>query len=281
MLKIAAVIVKYGEHTSVIMDNVTILLKLGVDIFLVDNSSSFDSYYENLNIVYIHNQNNNGLSGGLNAGIKCAIKNGAEYLLLLDQDTILNYDKLKDYFSESIRLLEDKKIACCGPSFIDMKFGKKHGFANYSFLKISAKPSNKLSVSCLYLMTSGTIIRKDVFDVVGLMDESLFIDYIDIEWCLRARSMGYKIFGLGKFEFLHNVGDSVKNILWLKVPVHNQFRLYYQTRNFIYLLRRNYIPFYWKVCETLYGFRRTFFYLIINRKNLLFISKGLHDGFKR
>jgi rhamnosyltransferase len=281
MSKIAAIIVKYGEGTQVISDNIIVLLKLGVDIFLVDNSLNFDPSYGELNINYIHNYNNNGLAGGLNAGIKCAIKNGSEFLLLLDQDTILKIETLKEYFSESTRLLEDKKIACCGPSFIDIKFGKKHGFANYGFLKINAKPTHESAVSCLYLMTSATMISKDVFNVVGLMDESLFIDYIDVEWCLRARSRGYNILGLSEFEFLHNVGDSVKNILWLKVPVHNKFRLYYQTRNFIYLFRRGYIPFYWKVCELIYEFKRAFFYLIIDRKNLFVLLKGFQDGFKK
>lgn len=281
MLKITAVIVKYGELSQVILDNIRILSKLGVEIFLVENSLIIDSSCDELNIKHIHNRNNNGLAGGLNAGIKSAINDGADFLLLLDQDTILNVESLKEYMLESTRLLRDKKIACCGPAFIDLKFGKKHGFANYGFLKINAKPSNSSAVACLYLMTSCTMIRKDVFDEVGLMDETLFIDYIDIEWCLRAKSMGYRILGLSRFEFLHNVGDSVKNILWFNAPVHNQFRLYFQTRNLIYLFRRGYIPFYWKVCEALYGFRRTFFYIIISSKNLFVVLKGLQDGFKR
>jgi rhamnosyltransferase len=281
MLNIAAVIVKYGDYTQVIFNNVDILAKLGVKIFLVENSLILDSSCNCLNVKYIHNRNINGLAGGLNAGIKSAIKDGADFLFLLDQDTILNFESLKNYFLTSTRLLEDKKVACCGPSFVDLKFGKKHGFANYGFLKINAKPSDHLTVSCLYLMTSGTMIRKDVFDVIGLMDESLFIDYIDIEWCLRSRSMGYRVMGLSEFEFIHNVGDYVKNILWFRVPVHNKFRLFFQTRNLIYLCGRNYIPFYWKLCEVFYGLKRTIFYSMINIENLFTIFKGFRDGFKR
>ncbi len=279
-MKIAAVIVKYGEYTPVILNNLDALLKLDVFVILVDNSLLLDPPCNRLNIKYIHNQNNNGLAGGLNAGIKYAINNGAYYLFLLDQDTILNLESLKNYLVESTSLLEDKSIACCGPSFIDMKDGKRHGFANYGFLKIKAKPSDELSVSCLYLMTSATMIKKEVFDMVGLMDETLFIDYIDIEWCLRAISMGYKVVGLSKFKFLHNVGDSVRNIFWFKVPVHSKTRLYYQTRNFVYLLKRSYVPIYWKFCEMFHAIKRTCFYCIIDKYNMKIILKGLHDGIK-
>jgi rhamnosyltransferase len=280
MLKIAAVIVKYGKYNQVLLDNLSILAKIGVDIFLVENSLVLESSSNVGNVNYIHNRNNNGLAGGLNAGISSAIRGGAEFIFLLDQDTILDIEMLKKYFLESSSVLEDKKNACCGPSFVDMKFGKKHGFANYSFLKIKSKPSEDLTVSCLYLMTSGTIIRKDVFDVVGLMDESLFIDYVDIEWCLRARGMGYKVIGLSEFEFLHNVGDYVRNILWFKVPVHSKSRLYFQVRNLVYLAKRSYIPFYWKLCEALYGIKRAIFYCLIDCGNLFIMFKGFRDGFK-
>lgn len=280
MLKIAAVIVKYGKYNQVLLDNLSILAKIGVDIFLVENSLVLESSSNVGNVNYIHNRNNNGLAGGLNAGISSAIRGGAEFIFLLDQDTILNFEMLKKYFLESSSVLKDKKNACCGPSFVDMKFGKKHGFANYGFLKIKSKPSEDWTVSCLYLMTSGTIIRKDVFDVVGLMDESLFIDYVDIEWCLRARGMGYKVIGLSEFEFLHNVGDYVKNILWFKVPVHSKLRLYFQVRNLVYLTKRRYIPFYWKLCEALYGIKRAIFYCLIDCGNLFTMFKGFRDGFK-
>jgi rhamnosyltransferase len=280
MFKIAAVIVKYGQYNQVLLDNLSILAEIGVDIFLVENSNFYEPSCNALNVKYIHNRNINGLAGGLNVGIKSAMAGGAEFVFLLDQDTVLDFEMLDKYFSESLRVLADDENACCGPSFIDLKFGKKHGFANYGFLKINSIPSDDSTVSCLYLMTSGTMIRADVFDVVGLMDESLFIDYVDVEWCLRARGMGYKVIGLSRFEFLHNVGDYVKNILWFTVPVHSKFRLYFQVRNLVYLTRRKHMPFYWKLCESIYGIKRAVFYCLIGFGNFFTMLKGLRDGFK-
>ena len=52
----------------------------------------------------------------------------------------------------------------------------------------------ELYTSADYIISSGTLIHVDAFKAVGLMMEELFIDYVDLEWGLRAKKMGYHCF---------------------------------------------------------------------------------------
>jgi rhamnosyltransferase len=58
-----------------------------------------------------------------------------------------------------------------------------------------------------YVITSGSIIPIKVLDDVGLMREELFIDFVDIEWCLRAPQKGYEIVAINKVMIDHHLGD--------------------------------------------------------------------------
>ena len=280
MLNISAILVKFGEASPALFANIEILISLNINVILVDNSSIRDNCQRFGKVNYQYNGNRNGIAGGLNLGIKAALELGADYVLLLDQDMTFDPQLLNSYLLAATKVLENKKIACCGPSFIDVKYDKQHGFAKYGFLKINARVTEDSLVSCLYLITSGTIIPADVIRTVGLMDESLFIDYVDIEWCLRARNMGFSAIGLQDFKFLHNVGDEVIGILGFKVVVHSKIRLYYQSRNLLILCKRSYIPSYWKICEFLYGVKRSVFYCVTNLSALPIIFKGFIDGIK-
>ncbi|MCV5831057.1 hypothetical protein OFN28_30780, partial [Escherichia coli] len=46
-----------------------------------------------------------------------------------------------------------------------------------------------------HLIASGSLIPVDVFEKIGGMDDSLFIDYVDVEWSLRARYQGLRCYG--------------------------------------------------------------------------------------
>ena len=54
-----------------------------------------------------------------------------------------------------------------------------------------------------YTISSGSLIRKEVFEEVGLMNEDLFIDFVDNELCWRAKFFGYKIFISSRAKMNH------------------------------------------------------------------------------
>lgn len=70
---------------------------------------------------------------------------------------------------------------------------------------------------------------------IGLMDSKLFIDWVDLEWCWRARAKGYQIIGNADVEIQHQLGDRSKNLGFREVNLRSPMRHYYITRNAFYL----------------------------------------------
>ena len=134
------------------------------------------------------------------------------------------------------------------------------------------------------LINSASLIRVKLFKDAGLMDESLFIDGVDHELCWRAsRLADYHFFMVTSILFSHKLGEGDKNFLGITVKISTPFRIYYQFRNYFYLLRRNYVPIYWKVSNGIKYFFKYFYYsLCTNQKWIYFknINKGIFDGVK-
>ena len=84
---------------------------------------------------------------------------------------------------------------------------------------------------------SGCMVRREVVEKVGLPRTDFFMDFFDFEYCLRARSQGYKIAVISAARFAHEVGDARRvrlpgySRLW---PNHSPWREYYMSRNLAY-----------------------------------------------
>jgi rhamnosyltransferase len=100
-----------------------------------------------------------------------------------------------------------------------------------------------------YLITSGSLIRLEVFDAIGLYDEDLFIDYVDIEWGLRAKAHGFRHFGVCTVEMRHRLGGPPLKLFGGRIiaPARSPLRHYYHFRNAVSLYRRGYIPWKWSL----------------------------------
>lgn len=84
---------------------------------------------------------------------------------------------------------------------------------------------------------------------VGRMDDSLFIDFVDTEWCIRARSRGYRVVGIPWVKMQHELGEEPIRALGRSYPMHSPVRHYYLFRNAVALLKRSYVPWTWKSTE--------------------------------
>jgi rhamnosyltransferase len=104
-----------------------------------------------------------------------------------------------------------------------------------------------------HLVASGTMIRASVIEEVGLLREDLFLEYVDVEWGLRARAKGYLSFGIKRARMLHNLGDRRTKVLFgLKsIPLHSPLRHYYTMRNAVRMQLLPYVPPEWKVHDAL------------------------------
>jgi GT2 family glycosyltransferase len=87
-------------------------------------------------------------------------------------------------------------------------------------------------------IASGLLVRREVVERIGLPRADFFMDFFDFEYCLRARSGGFRIAVEPRAELAHEVGEArlVRlpglSALW---PNHAPWREYYMSRNMVYV----------------------------------------------
>lgn len=193
---------------------------------------------------------NYGIAYAQNVGIREARSWGTEFVLFLDQDSVPAANMLS-CLRKAYDLLTIEKIpvAAVGPSYIDPRQGEiapfvyRHGLT----LKRRIRQKDCNTSETDFLIASGCLISSQVLSEVGPMEEGLFIDYVDIEWGLRAQSKGYRSFGVHDALMTHSLGDKWVKFRGRRVPVHSPLRHYYHTRNAIWLARRPWIGWCWRM----------------------------------
>jgi rhamnosyltransferase len=101
-----------------------------------------------------------------------------------------------------------------------------------------------------FLISSGSLFATTTFEEVGLMQERLFIDHVDTDWCFRAKAVGMQMFAVCDAHLFHSLGDNIRRtwfLRWRDVHVHSTMRDYYMFRNTVLMLRSTPIPFPWRV----------------------------------
>jgi rhamnosyltransferase len=236
-------------------------------------------------ISYIPLGENKGIAEAQNFGIRESLNGGGSHVLLLDQDSTLPPNMIKKLLAAEGELLKlGKKVAAVGPRYVDEKTGIPSFAVRYGDLtvsKIRLDPDSSVPVETDILIASGSIIRAETVESVGMMRDDLFIDFVDTEWSLRARSMGYKSYCVPDAIMAHSVGDTAIKVFGRSVYLHSDVRKYYRLRNAIYLLRLSSMGRQWRS----YIFRWIPYYFLLNiwiSKNKLpnarLLLKALWDG---
>ncbi|MEP7457176.1 glycosyltransferase family 2 protein [Phyllobacterium sp. SB3] len=209
---------------------------------------------------------NYGIAKAQNVGIAKAKVHGAGYVLLLDQDSIPAQDMVSALLSAAeAQLAKGNRLACVGPRYEDPRQKNPPPFIKVTGLRlerqICASADSILEVD--YLISSGCLIPLSTLDSVGGMREELFIDYVDIEWGLRAKQMGYQSYGVCSAHMKHDLGDNPKLFLGRHIPVHSPLRHYYHFRNAIWLYRQQWLRLNWKMVDLARLARKFVFYSLI------------------
>ena len=254
-------------------------------IILVNNSPkiSLKTFQSKITSV-IYNNLNIGLAAALNVGILEAKKRGAEMVALFDQDS-----RLSDDFSKRMLQLinsnhDYKNTAVFSPIYLNKVTNIYGSIINFKpFRLVRTEPDKSENISYpQYVITSASFIPMTVLDKIGLMCEELFIDFVDIEWCLRARSSGYSIVSFSQVEIEHYLGDSSISFMGTNYPIHTPIRMYYNFRNSLYLYRLKRIDINWRIVDAARNLFRFMFYMLFvsNRISYIkYIAKGYYHGF--
>ena len=202
-------------------------------------------------IVYVVNGTNLGIATGINQGVELLRKAGCNSALIFDQDSEPSVQLL-----ESLpRLLDEEqrrrgRVALIGPAYEDARLGGVAPFVRFGYLKLRrVAPVGTRPLEIDFLISSGSCINLAAWPEIGPMDDALFIDLVDLEWCVRARSKGYVVLGAPGLRLAHELGGEPVQVFGRQYPSHGPLRHYYVFRNAVALIRRSYIPWTWKSTE--------------------------------
>jgi len=195
---------------------------------------------------------NLGIAKAQNVGIAWAKERRASHVVLFDQDSHPAPDMVERLLSVAHdKALAGIRVAGVGPRYLDKRQENPPPFIQIKGLRVErqhcAGPDAVVDVD--YLIASGCLIPMTALDAVGDMREALFIDYVDIEWGLRARRAGYRSFGACGAHMSHDLGDEPIEFFGRKIPLHSPLRHYYHFRNAIWLYRQAWAPRRFKLAD--------------------------------
>ncbi len=209
---------------------------------------------------------NYGIAKAQNVGIAKAKTHGANYVLLLDQDSIPAANMVSMLLNAAeAQLTKGVRLACVGPRYEDPRQKNPPPFIKVVGLKLERQSCTAADsiVEVDYLIASGCLIPLLTLDSVGGMREELFIDYVDIEWGLRAKQMGFQSYGVCSAYMKHDLGDSPVLFRGRHVPVHSPLRHYYHFRNAVWLYRQQWLHLNWKIVDLARLVRKFVFYSLM------------------
>jgi len=287
---VCAVVVTYHPDATLLAAQLDALQAQADHIVVVDNATPADSVRVLCaacpQVELLALTENIGLAAALNAGITRARETpGMTHVLLMDQDSVPEPGMVEALTAALDRQSRHARVAAVGTRFLDPREGVDSPFVRIRFPVNRQLHCNGAcdEVACDFLITSGSLIPLEVLDEVGGMDERLFIDNVDLEWCFRATSKGYALFGVCGARMLHHHGATRHRVPGVPrgVVVHTPRRLFYMMRNRVLLYRRASTPRRW-IAQDLPRLVVKFllFALLIapRRKNLRCMLAGLRAG---
>jgi rhamnosyltransferase len=291
---VCAVVVTYQPDFEVLGRQLDVLVLQVDSIVIVDNGSRGDlvAWHRERNTSSVEVRllgENRGIAAAQNVGIEWARTRGAEFVLLMDQDSIPE-PEMVDRLCASYKDLTDQgiSVAAVGPRYRDCEHGALSRFVKTGFLGFTLLDCNpgQSVVEADFLISSGALLPLSVIDTVGLMDEGLFIDHVDTEWCFRAKAKGFCLFGVCAAVMTHTLGEQRKGVWFLRrrvVSFHNPFRYYYIYRNSTLLYFRGYMPGRWKLADLSRCIKMTIYFGLASPNRfacLKMMALGAVDGLK-
>lgn len=238
---------------------------------------------DNGKVILIRSGKNMGFAGGNNLAIRKAMKDGADHVLLLNNDTIVEGDfitRLVDAWEKEPRAGalggkiyyygKRKRIWAAGGGFVNRFTGVSRHFG----LDQTDNPGNSRERNLDYLTGCLMLVTREAIRKTGLMDEKYFLYYEESDWQFRMRKQGFRILYVPDSRIYHKVSASSGR--------DNPVMKYYFVRNRIYFIRKNFGFFFraialgWTVCATL---ARILYHGMSGRaEKSAMLGKALRDG---
>lgn len=238
--KIGIVIVNYNaeKYQNDSIKSIKQMEYSNYEIIVVDNNSTDNSIKllreEFPEVTIIEAGDNLGVAAGNNMGIKHAIRNGAEYILLLNNDIEMDKELLKILVCYANRKIitvpkiyyyDKKSMIWSAGGKVDWDEGVPYhiGYKCPDGERFNKTKVVEIAPTCCML------IHKDIFRSVGLMDEKYFMYYDDTDFCIRANDKGHQILYVPLAKMWHKVSSSSGG-------EKSKVCRYYLSRNILYFM---------------------------------------------
>lgn len=241
-MKYAIGIVTYQPELSRLSDN----LRAAFASMMVSRVIIYDNHSDNCETIrqltaldshclLMEGDENRGIAYALNALCQKAVDEGCDWILTLDQDSVIPKGLLEEYNHYTDQ--DDLGIIC--PGIIDRNMGREY---------TRQTSGTEYIRQCI---TAGNLVRLEVWQKIGGYSEELFIDGVDFDFCMKMGEAGFKILRTNNVCLLQEVGHSRK----IPLPFHHQMsalnhspqRLYYIARNYLYIGRRYHQRWHWAI----------------------------------
>ncbi|RUS45284.1 glycosyltransferase family 2 protein [Cohnella sp. AR92] len=252
---VGVVLVNFNGHNDTMecLKSLKKLTYLAVKIYVVDNGSKetpealfrkAKGLFDEQNLELMSLKDNLGFAGGNNIGIRKAISDGAQYIWLLNNDTVVDEESL----GHLVLMLENNercgivgsKIYFYGTNKIWFAGGTINRFGiphHRRYCEVDYQSSlDEEKVPIDYITGCSLLARSEMINEIGLLDEDFFLYYEDTEYCRRAVRLGWGLEYQPKSLIWHKVNASTKSKLRDPIPLLD----YYDIRNSILFVRRSY-----------------------------------------
>ncbi|MBU0619375.1 glycosyltransferase family 2 protein [Patescibacteria group bacterium] len=218
---------------------------------LVDNASIDNSQKQAVSkfpqTILLQNQANLGFSKAMNKGIKKALNLGADLVLLLNNDTQV----APNFLNPLLTAIKQQLVGIVGPILkhqVKQQIQYDHG-GWINWLLGRTEHFNKTRITLKKPMSrdfvSGAcvLVKKEVFEQIGFLDERYFFYFEDVDFCVRAKKTGWQTLIVPNSIVRHQVSAQANKSIGVK--------FYHQLRsNLIFSLKHQ--PWYFKPLGLLY-----------------------------
>ncbi|OEF75424.1 hypothetical protein OA5_05985 [Vibrio cyclitrophicus 1F111] len=255
-------------------------LSLQVDrVVLLDNTPNIDNtdLFSDIDVEYIPNSENLGLSAAFNIGINHVKKIRSDFVVFFDQDSRVSKGLIDQLVHDFKELSKTFKVGCIGPVYYDENSNKIVENRDAIFLE------DKL-FSVKSVITSSLLTSYQVLEDIGGWNESIFLDYADWDLCWRMKERGYILALDTKVTLSHSLGDSSVSFGGLSFPKYSPVREYYRIRDSLKLFTEEYVPTKYKVKFVYTWLIEPFIYLALFPQRLLrikFVLRAFKDAFRK
>jgi len=213
-------------------------------ILIVDNGSVGDDvrvlkskFGDSVQIV--ENEVNRGFTVGCNIGIRYALEKGADYILLLNNDTIVD-SKFLDHLvkvaeeSQEIGILGPMILYYDDPNTID-SMGCTLNFWRGTFQVLGRGKNDHRQFDGIidvdFIGGAAMLIKRKVFEEIGLLYPPFFANWEETDFCIRAKKKGFRVVVVPHAKIWHKIARSLS--------LYDERRTYLIMRNAILFMRRN------------------------------------------